>query len=693
MDSSFLILMMRGRNVIKSENKKLTNFCRMCGEECCIDVYFGRTGYIEKINANPNHPWNQGKICSKGNKILDMVFSPKRITTPLKKVNGVWKEISLENALDEIAEKILMIQRLYGARSVGIWKGEALGFGQQEEYARRFCHAIGSPNYFSCDSQCFTSRYIGYALVLGSVPVPDFINSSFIVIWASNPLVTHPPMGQRIMAAQKNGAKIIVIDPYQNTTARCADMYVQIKPGTDGALAWGIINEIIRNKWYDREFVARYCVGFNKIARYAEQFTPDFVGKETDVCPEVIINLAREFVKNAPQSLNYIGNGLEHHENGVNNTRAIACISALCGCIDRKGGELLVKSLVLPDLTLYDTKPLDFLNPIGAEQYPVLYNLRKECHSMTGIDTMLSGKPYPLKALILSGGNPALTNPNSKKVEKALRYLDLLVVRDLFMSETAQLAHYFLPAASFLEQSEIVFHSALQRVALRRKMLSIPNCQTEYEFWSNLSKRLGCEGFFPWKNDEDVCQWLLSNEEIPYHKLKENPEGLIFADFEYEKYHTNPFNTTSGKVELTSKYLAHFGYPEIPVYQLPGYLKNPNTTYPFVLISGPRSPAYCHSRTKHLKVPDLLIPRLVMNAVDGISLNVKNGDTVRVISSVGEILVEVKLVDPNRIQRGVVQITHGWHEVNVNILTLDSVNDPISGFPVLKTVPVYIEKV
>lgn len=673
--------------------KKSTTFCRMCDEHCCIDVYFGSTGSIEKIKANSNHPWNQGKICSKGNKILDMVFSPKRITTPMKKINGVWKKASLEDVLDEIAEKVLRIQEQYGSRSIGIWKGEALGFGQQEGYARRFCHAIGSPNYFSCDSQCFASRYIGYALVLGSWTVPDFINSSCIVIWGSNPIVSHPPMGQRILAAQKNGAKVIVIDPCKNTAALHADMYLQIKPGSDGALAWGIIQQIIRNNWYDREFVTGYSVGFEEIAQYANQFTPDYVEKETGVCGESMIKLAREFARSAPRSLNYVGNGLEHHENGVNHARAIACISALCGCIDRKGGELLVKEMALPNLIPHDKKLLDSQNPIGKKQFPVLYNLRRECHSMTGIDTMITGKPYPLKALLLTGGNPALTNPNSNKVQKALKNLDLLVVRDLFISETAQIADYFLPAASFLERSEIVFHSALQRVALRRKILSIPNCQTEYEFWSSLSKKLGCGDFFLWENDQHVTQWLLSNGEITYEKLQESPEGVEFADIEYEKYRTVPFSTPSGKVELISKYLASFGYPELPVYLPPGYLKEPNTDYPFVLISGVRNPAYCHSRTKHLKKADLLVPLLEMNSLDGIRLKLNNGDTVRVVSTVGSMQVKVVLVDPERMQRGVVQITHGWHEANINLITFDNINDPISGFPVLKTVPVSIEKV
>lgn len=263
-------------------------------------------------------------------------------------------------------------------------------------------------------------------------------------------------------------------------------------------------------------------MGFGAIAQYAEQFTADYVEKETGIRGELMTGLAREFAKNAPRSLNYVGNALEQRQSGVNDTRTIACVSALCGCIDSKGGELLTKKMPLPDLTLDDKEPLISQNPIGAEQYPVLYDLRKECHSMTGIDAMLTGKPYPLKALLISGGNPVLTNPNSNKVLRALAELDLLVVRDLFMSETAQLAHYFLPAASFLERTETVVHSALQRIGLRRRLFSILNCQTEYEFWSCLARKTGCQEYFPWENDEDVTRWLLSDAEISYYYIRKD---------------------------------------------------------------------------------------------------------------------------------------------------------------------------
>jgi anaerobic selenocysteine-containing dehydrogenase len=180
--------------MINEENNKFTTFCRMCDEQCCIDVYSGPDGSIERIDANSKHPWNQGRICSKGNQILDLVFSPDRITTPMKKIKNSWEEISLESALDEIAEKVLTIKEQSGAKSIGVWKGEAIGFGQQEGYARRFCHAMGSPNYFSCDSLCFASKYIGYRLVLGSYTIPDFVNSKFIVIWgAAIPSCLTPP--------------------------------------------------------------------------------------------------------------------------------------------------------------------------------------------------------------------------------------------------------------------------------------------------------------------------------------------------------------------------------------------------------------------------------------------------------------------------------------------------------------------
>ncbi len=675
-------------------NETITTYCRMCLDECCIDVNVN-DGKITDIRGNKKHPWSEGRICVKGKAAKDWVYSKDRIKKPLKKNANGWEEISLEKAIDEIAEKMNKLKEEYGAQSMSVWKGEATGFNQQEEYIRRFCHAFGTPNFFSCDSICFASVYMAYCLVEGTRPTPDFENSKYIIIWGTNPIYTHINMAARIKKARENGAKLVVIDPRKTITASSADMYVQIKPGTDGALALGIINLIIKNSWYDKDFVDRYTIGFDKLKNYAQKFTPDYVEKETGVSKDILYSIARDFYLNSPRALNHSGNGIEHHENGVNNTRLIASIGALCGCIDKIGGELLMRGIGSRSLTLYNEIPLEDIKPIGSDEYPLLYKYRKECNSMLGIETILSGDPYDIKGMIVTAANPVLTNPNSNKVKKALEKLELLVVRDLFMTETAKLADYILPAASFLERSELVLHSSIKRVGLRKRILKYEDCQDEYEFLESLSKKLGIKKYFPWNNEDCVNKWLLKRTDVSYDELNESKLGIKYGDIKYKKYEKEPFNTPSGKIEFVSEYLKDFGYSELPEYKSPSYNDLSNKDYPYVLVTGARKLYHVQSRKDTMPnyLKEKIFPEVEIHPNDAERLKLKDKDIVRVNSKIGSIEMPVKIVGQTDILPGVIQITHGWNSSNVNLITDDLTNDSLSGFPNLRSLPVSLEKV
>ena len=346
----------------------LQSMCRMCDDHCGINVYL-EDGRVVDIDGFADHPWNKGRICSKGRAAVDLIYSPQRITKPLKKVEGLWQEIELSTALDEIAEKMQAIKAEYGPRSMSIWKGEAIGFAQEEELARRFCHAFGTPNYFSNDSQCFNGRFIGYKLVEGTWPIPDYAHSRCIVLWGTNPPYAHPHMTRMIMSARDQGAKLIVVDPRLSAIARQADIHAPLKPGTDGALVWGIIHLLIENNWYDLDFVSKYTIGFAELSQYAKKFPPQFVAAETGLAEEMIMAIAMAIHRAGHQVSNYVGNGPEHHENGINNIRAMACLDALTGSLDEKGGNLMAEGLALQSLTLYEEIPLRHLDPIGAQRF------------------------------------------------------------------------------------------------------------------------------------------------------------------------------------------------------------------------------------------------------------------------------------------------------------------------------------
>jgi anaerobic selenocysteine-containing dehydrogenase len=367
----------------------------------------------------------------------------------------------------------------------------------------------------------------------------------------------------------------------------------------------------------------------------------------------------------------------------------------LLGALDQAGGTLFKTAVPLRDLTLYEEVPLRHLGPLGADRFPVLYDLRQECHSMTAIEAMLHDDPYPLRALIVTGANPAATNPNSGRVLEALKSLDLLVVRDLFMSETAAVADYVLPAASFLERTELHAHAKHQIVGVTQAVVSWPDVQGEYAFWHDLALRLGIGEYFPWEDETALNRWLLEPAGLTLEELQEHPEGVEYCPPRPGRWKETGFDTPSGKVEFASRYLKDLGYDELPVYHSPAYRREPDAAYPYVLITGARKLLYLHSRFRN--IPRFLTaipgPEVEMHPHDADALGVADGDTVRVTSRIGSLEIPVKITAPNEIVPGSLQITHGWKDANVNLITHDDRFDPISGFPLMKSVEVRVERV
>jgi anaerobic selenocysteine-containing dehydrogenase len=686
---------MKVNTVIKTGT--LQTLCRQCGIRCAVNVHI-QDGKIKNITGFDGHPQNYGAICAKAQAAKDIFYHKDRLLKPLKKgPDGSFVEISRNRALDEITDKIRQIREQFGARSMGVWKGEGIGTFQEEDYVRRFIHAFGSPNYFSNDSACFNGRYLGFLLVNGFWnSSPEYEHADLIILWGTNPPASHPPVMPEIKEARKKGAKLIVIDPRLTKVAHKADIVARPLPGTDGALAWGLNRYLIETKNFDQKFIEKYAFGFEAFARYAEQFTPDFVEQQTGVNRDTVVEIAELIIKRRPRVIIYPGLGLEHHENGVNTVRTIACLESLCGALDIKGGVNWTEGMGERKLSLCDEVSLLDQKPIGADKFPVLYDFRWECHTMMAMDYMLGKGEYPLKGLIISAANPAITNPNSKKVAKALSNLDLFVVNDLFLTETAKMAHYVFPAASFLERSELHYHPKFHLVTLSRKIAEIPGVYDEYSLWRDLAHRLGFgERYFPWKNEEEVNRWILEPTGITLQKLRNHPEGIVYKPINYKKYETQPFPTPSGKIEFSSPYLKKLGLPEIPEYIPPRYISHPKREYPFVLTTGARKSLYCHSR--YLNIPKFRkvfpVAEVEIHPADAARLGIEDKERLRVISKIGSVEVRAKIVHETQIMPGFLEICHGWQDGNVNRVTDDYPNDPISGFPLLKAVPVRVEKI
>lgn len=674
----------------------LQTLCRQCEQRCGIDVII-EYGKIVRIQGNPMHKAAGGKLCGKAELAIDQEYHPDRLHKPLKKNrHGAFVEISYEKAMDEIAEKMKRIRSKYSAKAMGVWTGEAIGFNEQEEYARRFIHAFGSPNYFSADSVCFSSKLIGYSLVQGYWnSFPDIENANVVILWGVNPPLTRPPIFHAIKKAKKKGANIIVVDPKCTAAARQADIWLRPRPGTDGALAWGIINRLISAGSYDKVFVNNHSVGFDQFSKYAKSFQPEFVNSNTGVSLDKLEKVCMTIEKGMPQIINYLGIALEHQVNGGNTARTIACLGGLCGAVDVHGGDLWVEGMKRNKLTLYDKIPLLDQNPIGAKHYPLLYKHRKQCHSMSSIDYMLGKGEYPLRGLIITGANPVLTNPNSKKVIKAFKSLDLLVCHELFLTKTAELADYILPAASFLGRSELHYHHNPPLVTLTTKIINDHDVTDQYNFWKDLADRFSFgPKYFPWENEDEVNQWILKGSDIDYEELKSSPEGLLYSSINYKKYKTRPFDTPTGKFEFTSSIEPKPGFTQVSEYIPPRYLIEPSKDYPLVLITGGRKVLYYHSRFRNIAKAKKSAPRaeVEIHPSDANLIGIKDKEMVIVRSKIGSISLQAKIMNEDETLPGLIYITHGWNDANVNVLTNDRENDPMTGFPNLRAVPVRLEK-
>ena len=673
--------------------------CRMCDTRCGINVHLKNRRLID-ITPFQGNPVNYGRMCPRGAAALDVFHHPDRIKKPLKRLpGGGHAEISWEQAMDEIAERLALIKDEHGVRSVGVWKGEGVGFFQQEEYARRFIHAFGSPNYFSNDSICFNGRAFGHRLVTGFYNAfPEFTEARLILFFGTNPPMCHPPFMAELADARQNGAKIVVVDPRLNPIACYADIFAQPYPGTDGALGWGLIRYLIEKKAYDPEFVSKYTVGFEKIAAYAARFTPEYVEELSGIWADVLVRIGEYLIQYKPKVSIYPGTGLEHHDNGVNNMRTFAILACLAGALDLPSGLIWAESPGVRDLTLYNEieLPPEHREPIGAGRFPVLFDLAREGHTLKAMDYMLGRGQYPFKGLIVLAANPAVTNPNTSKVEQALASLDLLVVNDFFLTPTARLAHYVLPGATYLETSDLHYYRKRQMMALSTKIAEVEGIRTGYHMWRDLALRLGFgEKYFPWPDEDAVNRYVLEPTGITLEDLKSHPEGIVYKPIAHRKYLTRPLPTPSGKVEFASEYLKSKGLAEIPEYTPPFYRRHPSAEFPLVLTTGARKSLFygsCHQNIARFRMIHPA-PEVEIHPEDASKLGIKTGDKVRIVSEMGSVEAPARVVGPSEFLPGVVEMYHGWQDWRVNLVTCDNHNDPISGFPILKSVPVRVEKV
>jgi anaerobic selenocysteine-containing dehydrogenase len=538
-------------------------------------------------------------------------------------------------------------------------------------------------------------------LTFGTYPLEDPDNSDCIILWGHNPEASEPPLAARISQALDRGLKLIVIDPKRIPLAE-RGIYIPVRPGTDTALALAMMNVIVGENLHNKEFVEKYTIGFDKLVEHLKGYPPEKVSEICGVPSEDIRNISRIFANAKGASIIQGINSLDQHINGFQNSRALAILHAITGNYAVPGGWATNPFMRLTDLRL----PVDE-EPIEADKHPIfrsLWGMKAPYGQQIYLpDAILSEKPYPIKAMMVSGGNPAASWPDSEKLKKAFRKLDLLVVMDLFMTETAKLAHLVLPACSSLEMMGLAYNYGLTGgmpfVMLSRKVIEpLGESWPDWKFYSELGKKMGYGDLFPWNTDEEVVEHFLKASKVTFKDLREHPGGIWFGKRSYDITAPNQIRTPSRKIEIYSETLAEAGYDPIPVHkeptQSPTHSPALRKDYPLTLNTGARIKEYTHWQMRHVPqlremAPD---PLAEIHPETAKQHGIADGDRVVVETKTGQITVKVKTTDD--LMPGIVNVLHGWAEaLNQNVLTELKPSDPVTGYPELRALACRIRRV
>ncbi|MFH1381603.1 MAG: molybdopterin-dependent oxidoreductase [Chloroflexota bacterium] len=668
--------------------------CRGCHGGCGVLVHV-QDGRITRIEGDPSFPTNHGSMCSRGLAFLQLVYHPDRLHYPLKRAGnkgeGKWQRISWDEALDTIADKYRKIKEEYGAEAIVLGYGTGRNY---ENFLYRFSNLLGTPNVLTAGHMCYGPRIVTSNIVCGRMPVCDYdANPKCVMVWGSNVVITSPDeySGENLSRVLSAGAKMIVVDPRLTYLAGRADLWLQLRPGTDTALALGIASVIINEGLYDKEFVSKYIHGWDKFVERAREYPLEKVEAITWVPAEKIKAAARLFAQAKPACIQW-GVAIEQTVNCTDNIRTLIALMAMTGNLDVPGGNAFFTPPPMQPISKFalhrDLPAEQVAKRLGGATYKLADRIAVITPKMVW-DAILTGKPYPVKAVQLHGTNPVITRANAAEVYRALSQVDFMVVADFFMTPTAELADIVLPVTTWLEMEDIGDYWKRQRYLYpRKKIVQIGECRSDHEIFMQLGKKLGQEQY--WKDSiEDDLDFVLEPSGLTWQQFREM--DYLDAGMKYRKYEATGFSTPTKKVELYSTIMEQWGYDPLPRYREPAEspLSQPELAaqYPYILITGARSPVFFHS--EHRMIPWLREiqpdPLVEIHPDTAAKHGVRDGQWVFIETPRGKVKQRAKLttgIDPGVVsaQHGwwfpeVTTADHGWNKSNINIVTD---NDPES---------------
>jgi anaerobic selenocysteine-containing dehydrogenase len=680
--------------------------CRMCHGGCGVLVYV-KKGRVEKIGGDPDCPINHGTLCSKGIAAPQLVYHQDRLTHPVRRIgpkaSGKWERISWDEALDAIAERILHYKDKNGAESI------VLGYGtgrENEAVIYRFANLLGTPNVLTAGHFCYGPRIATGIITCGSNPIVDYENNpKCIMVWGNNLVISNPDCykGEPFSQCINRGAKIIAVDPRLTRIAARADVWLQLRPGTDTALALGMLNVIVDEDLYDHEFAADHVYGWEPFVERIGQYPPDRVEQITWVPQEKIREAARLFALIKPAAIQW-GVAIEQQINCADNNRALMALMGITGNIDVPGGQVLFGTPKIRNVGQFGAHRMlpyeQSLKRLGADRFRLAGNfavINPKCVW----DAILKEQPYPVKMLFFISSNPVLTRANAKEVYRALEKVEFMAVSDFFLTPTAELADIVLPAATWLEMDYIGdFWKRHGYILPRRKVVQVGECRSDHEMLNDLAHRVGQVAHW-WDTFEGGLDYILEPMGISWQDFKKM--DYIRGEVKYRKYRERGFSTPTKKFELYSTLLENWGYDPLPHFREPA--ESPVRTpelyrqYPYILITGARSPGFFH--TENRQVPWLRElhpdPLVEIHPAAAKKEGIHDGDWVVIESPRGRVRQRARLFSgidprvvaaqhawwfPERQDPG-----HGWEESNINILTDNSYEtcDPAMGATSVRT--------
>lgn len=696
--------------------------CGVCPAGCWVEVGLD-AGKLTHIRQDPDNAL--GMMCRRGEHAPEIVYSEHRLKYPMRRSGPVgsyeFERIGWDDAYEIIARQLEKIKGESGPEAVAIYTGR----GAQEQSlcdmfqprgvnvssASNVLFPFGSPNTMGVGALCYVSLHmIAPHVTMGRMQANMFVdmdNAEMVVVWGTNPATDSPPVDmQRLEAAARRGADIVVIDPRKTETAyRTKAQWVPIRPGTDGALALSIIQVMIDEDLCDEDFADNWCHGFDELVRYANHYRPEVVEGVTSIPADTIRDLARRICRaNGASLLMYTG--LEYSNSGVQSARSVLTLFALAGQLDVPGGI----GLTMPGSMFPINRSCNQPNPsldlaVARDQFPAYSDYRGESHAIGLVRSVLKGDPYRIRGLLVHGASLLTSWPQTAIWRKTLSLLDFMVCIDRQLTADARFADIILPATTMFENFSYMVYGPIFR--LREKMIEpLREARNDYLIMAELAEHLGYGHLFP-RSEEEMVRFALEGSGYSLEDVREAGGWVRLPArmMEYKKWQKgrlrddgqSGFDTPTGKFEICSTILEEYGHEALPKYTEPkeGPLGDPETAkdFPLVFNSGARPQTDFRSQHHGIKglVRDLPEPMVEINTDDALGRDIAQGDLVKVVTPRGGVTFRARV--SGDIMRGAIECIMGggtpvgpkaWQERNVNELTDLNNYDPISGFPVYK---------